>query len=85
MERELWKQIYVVVVRLDNGWTNASEIAVVFLWAVVHGRPARWACDRRNWGPDPPAVLPLQSTMSRRLRTATIRNQLGDVTAAMTT
>jgi len=87
MERELWKQLYLVVVRLDNGWTNgfyrASEIVVVFLWAVVHDRPTRWACDPRNWGPDAPAVLPSQSTMSRRLRTAPIRKLLDDVEALL--
>lgn len=87
MERELWKQLYCVVVRLDNGWTNgfyrASEIVVVFLWAVIHDRPTSWACDRRNWGSDPPAALPSQSTMSRRLRTAPIRKLLDDVEAAL--
>ena len=87
MERELWKQLYLIVVRVDTGWTNgffrASEIVVVFLWAVVHDRPTSWACDRRNWDSDAPAVLPSQSTMSRRLRTAAIRKLLDDVEAAL--
>jgi len=88
MERELWKQLYLVVVGLDNSWTNgfyrASEIVVVFLWAVVHDRPTSWACDRRNWGlVDIPAILPSQSTMSRRLRTAQIRKLLDETEAAL--
>lgn len=87
MERELWKQLYLVVVRLDNGWTNgfyrASEIVMIFLWAVVHDRPTSWACDARNWGGDPPTPLPSQSTVSRRLRTAAIRKLLDDVEAAL--
>jgi hypothetical protein len=80
MERELWKQLYLVVVRLDNGWTNgffrASEIVVVFLWAVVHDRPTSWACDARNWRMEPLPLLPSQSTMSRRLRTTRVQQLL---------
>lgn len=72
MERELWKQLYVMVVRLDNLWTNGlyrhAEILVVYLWAVIHDRPTSWACDPRNWEAAPPVRLPPQSTMSRRLR-----------------
>ncbi len=46
-----------------------SRILRVYLWAVLHDRPTYWACDRRNWaGARPPAVMPDQSTMSRRLR-----------------
>jgi len=87
MERELWKQLYVVVVRLDNGWTNgfyrASEIVVVFLWAAVHDRPTSWACDARNWRIEPPSALPSQSTMSRRLRTFRVQKLLNDVEAEL--
>ncbi len=72
MERELWKQLYVMVVRLDNLWTNGlyrhAEILVVYFWAVIHDRPTLWACDPRNWEAAPPVRLPPQSTMSRRLR-----------------
>ena len=72
MERELWKQLYAMVVRLDNLWTNGlyrhAEILVVYLWAVIHDRPTSWACDPRNWEAAPPVRLPPQSTMSRRLR-----------------
>lgn len=87
MERELWIQLYWVVVRLDNGWTNgffrASEIVVVFLWAVIHDRPTCWACDRRNWRGNLPGVLPSQSTMSRRLRSPQVQRLLKAVEAEL--
>jgi hypothetical protein len=87
MERELWKQLYLVVVGLDNSWTNgfyrASEIVVVFLWAVVHDRPTGWACDARNWRVEPQPPLPSQSTMSRRLRTLRVQSLLDKVETAL--
>jgi len=83
MERELWHQLYVIVVRLDNLWTNGwyrvGEIVLVFLWAVVHDRPTSWACEARHWGGRPPILLPSQSTMSRRLRTRKVQQLLAAV------
>jgi hypothetical protein len=83
MERELWDQLYVIVVRVDNLWTNgffrAGEIVLVFLWAVVHDRPTSWACEVRNWEGRPPRRLPSQSTMSRRLRTLKVQQLLAAV------
>lgn len=83
MERELWNQLYSIVVRLDNAWTNgfyrAGEIIVVFLWAVIHDRPTCWACDRRNWQDLAPARLPSQSTMSRRLHSRSVLLLLANV------
>ena len=85
MERELWMQLYAVVVRLDNHWSTgffrASEIVAVFLWAVVHDRPTSWACERRNWIDLAVDVLPSQSTMSRRLRTEAVNQLLAKVEA----
>jgi len=45
-------------------------IGLVFLWAALHDRPVRWACDERNWVTTTlrPATLPSESTLSRRLR-----------------
>ena len=87
MERELWKQLYVIVVRLDNLWTNAlyrtAEIVVVYLWAVIHDRPTSWACDPKNWDPAPPSRLPSQSTMSRRLRSRSVEKLLALVEAEL--
>lgn len=76
MERELWNQLYVVVTALDSrfsrGWYRASEIVMVFLWAVVHDRPTSWACRRDNWHGHTPSRLPSQSTMSKRLRSGPV-------------
>ena len=87
MERELWSQLYLIVVRLDNTWTNGLyrswEIVVVYLWAVIHDRPTSWACDPRNWGVAPPAWLPSQSTMSRRLRSRSVELLLDRVEAEL--
>lgn len=87
MERELWKQLYRIVVRLDTFWTNGfyrvGEIVMVYLWAVVHDRPTAWACDGRHWGVDAPPRLPSPSTMSRRLRRPAVRQLLERVEAEL--
>lgn len=86
MERELWRQLYVLAMRLDKGWSNAiyrdSEVLVVYLWAVVHDRPTSWACHRRNWLDQPPR-LPSQPTMSRRLRRPGVQDLLSAVEAQL--
>ena len=45
----------------------------MWLWAVLHERPASWACRAENW---PPGLwtgpLPSQPTLSRRLRTTEV-------------
>jgi len=45
------------------------DILLVSLWAILHDRPACWACCADNW-PNQwrPARLPNPSTLSRRLR-----------------
>jgi hypothetical protein len=77
MERELWTQLYVIVRRLDSFWTTgffrASEIVMVYLWAVIHDRPTSWACQERNWTVRRQWPLPSQSTMSRRLRSSSVQ------------
>ncbi len=87
MERELWNKLYLIVVRLDNLYTNGlyrhAEIVSVYLWAVIHDRPTSWACDKRNWEPDPPSWLPSQSTMSRRLRRDAVQRLLALVEAEL--
>lgn len=76
MERELWKQLYGIVMTLDRVWSNglfqARDIVLVFLWAVIHDRPTRWACRASNWGEESFRWLPSQSTMSRRLRSTAV-------------
>jgi len=87
MERELWKQLYVLVVRLDTPWTRGvyrpAEILIVYLWAVIHDRPTSWACDPRNWDSAPPERLPPQCTMSRRLRSRRVIELLKQVEAEL--
>jgi hypothetical protein len=73
MERERWLQLYRLLCRLDKdsfrGVFRAAAVVGVYLWAVLHDRPTRWACSATNWpaglwrGP-----LPSQPTMSARLR-----------------
>jgi hypothetical protein len=82
MERELWLQLYLIVVSLDKfswrGRYRPAEIVGMFLWSVIHDRPVAWACQRANW-PDPPRYFPSQGTMSRRLRSPTVQQLLDAV------
>jgi len=82
MERERWERLYALAHRLGKGLGggckyDAAVIVGVFLWAVVHDRPISWACELRNW-PSELAYrgLPSQSTMSRRLRGASVQRLL---------
>jgi IS5 family transposase len=86
MERELWLQLYRIVVSLDRfdwrGRYRASDILLVFLWAVVHDRPTIWACQAKNWS-TVPRHLPTQPTMSRRLRSSVVQQLLSAVEAKL--
>ena len=54
----------------------------VYLWAVIHDRPVRWACAPENWDLGLwKQALPSQSTMSRRLRTTEVQRLLNKVEA----
>lgn len=85
MERELWDQLYRIVVSLDKfvarGLYRNWEIVVVFFWAVVHDRPVVWACQPWNWHSRPPKYLPSQSTMSRRMRSEEVQKLMQAVEA----
>jgi len=86
MEHQLWKSIVALLLELDKGpfspWADFSDVAIVrvWYWAVIHDRPVSWACQRRNW---PVALrrqlLPSNSTMSRRLRSASVRKLLAAI------
>jgi hypothetical protein len=86
MESELWPRVYQIVLDAGKGHEVRdvtypdTRIVLVYLWSVMHDRPVSWACRRANW---PPASrwgrLPVPSTMSRRLRTASIRRLLEEV------
>ncbi len=85
MEVKLWRALYALLAELSRGarrrkreqYADAWVLAVA-LWAVVHDRPMRWACDTANWSPpvldDRP--LPSPSRLSRRLRSATLLDLL---------
>lgn len=49
------------------------DIVLVYFWAVIHDRPVCWACRRESWPfHDRSRALPSGSTVSRRLRTASV-------------
>ena len=86
MESELWPAVYQIVMESgkkcevrDVTYSN-RRIVLVYLWSVLHDRPVSWGCRKVNW---PPAArrgrLPVPSTMTRRLRTASVRRLLEEV------
>lgn len=79
MEDELWKEIYRLAKRIGKsrgvvrGKYTDVVIVSVYFWAVVHDRPNKWACDKKNWrGRGFRSKLPSPSTLSRRLRTQAV-------------
>ena len=86
MEYQLWKAIVAVLASLGKPRFDPREdfsdraIVQVWYWAVLHDRPASWACCPDNW----PAFLrrqrlPSPSTLSRRLQAAPVRALLGEL------
>jgi len=72
MEDRLWS-IVCDVVPADKAEGrqkySVREILLVMLWAVLHDRPMRWACQAENWPVEHrPPQLPHPSTVSRRRR-----------------
>jgi hypothetical protein len=83
MEHQLWKSIVAILVLLGNRPSPArftfSDVRIiqVYYWAVIHDRPTSWACRRRNWPIHARRQpLPSDTTMSRRLRSSSVRNLL---------
>jgi hypothetical protein len=79
MERNLWRQLYEVVMSTDHpgaatGVSHSDRwVVLVYFWAAVHDRPTTWATLAPHWPNDlRPCRLPSQPTMSRRLRTAAV-------------
>lgn len=79
MERELWTGVVAAVRAAAVGHRQRQRkffdqiIVLTLLWAVLHDRPILWATDPRNW----PFYMriksrPTASTMSRRLRSASV-------------
>jgi Transposase DDE domain len=73
MEGPLWnivvELLHSVQDQLARGIYSNRAVLQVSLWAILHDRPACWACRPENW-PDcwRPCRLPHPSTLSRRLR-----------------
>ncbi len=76
MERELWPLLYHtlrdVARRTHQKWVQYHpwEIAAVLLWAAIHDRSVKWACQQKNWSTTRlrPKEIPSPSTMSRRTK-----------------
>jgi hypothetical protein len=76
MERELWpllyRQLRWAARRTQQKYAHHQPwlIAAVLLWAAVHDRPVRWACDPADWGTTRrrPRELPSAATVSRRAK-----------------
>ena len=86
MEDELWKQLYRMVMAMAShqyprcATYSDAEIVLTFLWSVLNDRPAYWACQKRNW----PiwhrrTPLPDDSTLSRRLRSPSVRQLMASL------
>jgi hypothetical protein len=80
MECELWPKLYALVrsvaktQKRGRGRYSDLVIVLVLLWAALHDRPICWACEMRHWKTTRlrPAVLPSDSTMSRRLESPSV-------------
>jgi hypothetical protein len=83
MEHQLWKLIVALLKELDKSRPRRRkdfsdwQIVAVYYWSVLHDRPVSWAVQRCNW----PIwlrrqPLPDGSTMSRRLRSKSVRELL---------
>jgi hypothetical protein len=85
MERERWERVYRLLTQLDKrqvrGVFRDAVILGVYFWAVMHDRPVNWACQARHWPIDLRLPLPSQPTMSRRLKTESVRMLLKTVGA----
>ena len=79
MERNLWKQLYEVVMTTAHpgaatGVSHSDRwVVLVYLWAAVHDRSTTWATVAEHWPDDlRPWRLPSPSALSRRLRTGSV-------------
>jgi hypothetical protein len=79
MEHQLFRAIVQALKDCDKGRRRVKcvfqdvEIAAVWFWAVIHDRPVSWAVQRRHWPLWHRRSLPSNSTMSRRLKTKSVR------------
>jgi hypothetical protein len=83
MELELFNSIVQSISQLfkpkrsKNFTFTDLDILKVWFWSVIHDRPVSWATQPRNWAIHlRKHALPTDSTMSRRLRTKSIKEFL---------
>src|SRR5262245_11745446 len=88
MEHQLWNAILTVLGHIDKPRkspkkTYSDEVIVkVWLWSVLHDRGRNWACRSRSWPVhDRRWKKPSESQLSRRLRTASVRELLQQLEA----
>jgi hypothetical protein len=85
MEHKLWREILEIVrsiaARRPARCTFTDDaIVLTYLWAVLHDRPVSWACRRGSWPiHDRRRPLPTPSTMTRRLRTASVQKLINTI------
>jgi hypothetical protein len=80
MEHHLWKTIVSLLLVQDNPAVSIrfdfsdEEIVKVYYWSVICDRPTSWACQHKNWPLHlRKRPLPSPATMSRRLRSPSVR------------
>lgn len=79
MERQLLRALYhylrtIPAVRPAGCSYSDRSIAISYLWATLSDRPVSWGCRQENWpGEWAWFTPPSPSTMSRRLRTKSVR------------
>ena len=84
MERRLWNTVYRMLVKVFHQLAPSErasgvvysdlQVAAMFLWAAIHDRHQKWACQKANWPRLPsdwPGLLS-ESQFSRRLRSKTV-------------
>jgi hypothetical protein len=83
MEHQLWKAIVALLDQLDKPRPSTrfdfadEEIVKTYYGAVIHDRPSCWACRKRNCPIHlRKRPLPSPATLSRRLRSTSVRTLL---------
>lgn len=90
MEHQLYRAIVQVVNECSKGLRGVRfrysdvMIVLVWYWAVIHDRPVSWATQSSNWPIWHRGPLPSNSTMSRRLRRASVKRLLDEVERRIT-
>ena len=79
MEHQLWKAIIAILATLDKPRKakekySDNDIVKVYYWSVIHDRPIVWTLVCGNWPIHlRKRKLPSSTTMSRRLRTPSVK------------